>query len=241
MGSEANGALLELEAVHAGYGKLEILKGVSLSVEEGEVVALIGPNGAGKSTVLKTIFGLLRPTRGSIRFRGEEVGGWTPREALRRGMVLALQRDSVLPRLSVEDNVELGAFIRDDPNVKEDVERVLELFPVLKQKRRERAGRLSGGERQMLKLARALLLKPKLLLLDEPTIGLAPKVIQLIYEKIREINARGTTILLVEQNAKTALQHADRAYVLEDGRVRFEGTGRDILDHPEVRRAYLGG
>ncbi len=241
MGSEANGALLELEAVHAGYGKLEILKGVSLSVEEGEVVALIGPNGAGKSTVLKTIFGLLRPTRGSIRFGGEEVGGWTPREALRRGMVLALQRDSVLPRLSVEDNVELGAFIRDDPNVKEDVERVLELFPVLKQKRRERAGRLSGGERQMLKLARALLLKPKLLLLDEPTIGLAPKVIQLIYEKIREINARGTTILLVEQNAKTALQHADRAYVLEDGRVRFEGTGRDILDHPEVRRAYLGG
>jgi ABC-type branched-subunit amino acid transport system ATPase component len=234
-------ALLELQDVHAGYGKLEILKGVSLQVHEGEIVALIGPNGAGKSTVLKTIFGFLQPTQGSLLFQGKEIGGWTPREALRAGMVFALQRDSVLPRLSVQDNVELGAFIRDDPQVKEDVERVMELFPVLKAKRRERAGRLSGGERQMVKIARALLLNPKLFLLDEPTIGLAPKVIQLIYEKIREINARGTTVLLVEQNAKTALQHANRAYVLEDGRVRFEGTGREILHHPEVRRAYLGG
>jgi ABC-type branched-subunit amino acid transport system ATPase component len=236
-----NDALLELRDVHAGYGKLEILKGVSLEVREGEIVALIGPNGAGKSTVLKTIFGFLKPTQGSVRFRRREVGGWKPREALQAGMAFALQRDSVLPRLSVQDNLELGAFIREDSEVKQDIERVLELFPVLREKRRERAERLSGGERQMLKMARALLLHPQLFLLDEPTIGLAPKVIQLIYEKIREVNARGTTVLLVEQNAKTALQHADRAYVLEDGQVRFEGTGREILHHPEVKRAYLGG
>ncbi|MFQ5812897.1 MAG: ABC transporter ATP-binding protein [Anaerolineae bacterium] len=233
--------LLEVEGVHAGYGKFEVLKGVSLRVNQGEIVSIIGPNGAGKSTLLKTVFGFLKPVQGRVMFEGQDITGWPPPKVLRQNMAYVMQDYSVFPDMTVEDNLRLGAYIRDDAGVEVDIQQVLELFPVLHERRRQKARHLSGGERRMLEIARSLLLKPKLLLLDEPTLGLAPRMIELIYAKIRELNAQGVTLLIVEQNAKTALNHSNRAYVLEDGRNRFEGTGEGILAHPEVRRAYLGG
>lgn len=234
-------ALLKVEGVHSGYGKFEVLKGVSIEVQEREIVSVIGPNGAGKSTLLKTIFGFLKPFQGRVVFDGGDITGWSPPDVLRQGISYVMQHYSVFPDLTVEDNLSLGAYIRQDQEVESDIRKVLELFPVLHERRRRKARQLSGGERRMLEIARSLLLSPKLLLLDEPTLGLAPKVIDLIYAKIRELNSMGITILLVEQNAKTALNHSDRAYVLEDGQNRFEGTGQGILTHPEVKRAYLGG
>lgn len=233
--------LLRVTGLHSGYGGLEVLKGVSMEVKEGEIVCVIGPNGAGKSTLLKTIFGFLEPTQGQIVFDGKDIGGWSPPEILPQGISYVMQGHSVFPNLTVEDNLRLGAYIRQDHEVNADIRHVLELFPVLGDNRRRKARHLSGGERRMLEIARCLLLMPKLLLLDEPTLGLAPKVIDLIYAQVRELNAQGISILLVEQNAKTALNHSDRAYVLEDGRNRFEGTGQGILNHPQVKRAYLGG
>lgn len=237
----ADGTVLAVEDLHLGYGQQEVLHGVSLAVGAGELVAVIGPNGAGKSTLLRGIFGFLRPRRGRITLLGREIGGLRPPQVLRAGVAYVPQGYSVLPNLSVEDNLRLGAYIRTDRQVRADVERLLDLFPVLRARRRLPARVLSGGERRMLEMARVLLLRPRVLLLDEPTLGLSPRVIDQVYEVVHQVNAQGVAILLVEQNVRTALRHAGRAYVLEQGRVRFQGRGEEMLAHPEVRRAYLGG
>lgn len=233
--------LLEVSDLHAGYDRREVLRGVDLFVRPAEIVVMIGPNGAGKSTLLRTVFGFLRPQRGEVRLDGEPLGGLSPPEVLRRGVCYVMQGYSVLPNLSVYDNLLLGAYVRRDRRVREDVERVLERFPILRERRREKARVLSGGERRMLELARVLLLSPKLVLLDEPTLGLAPAVVDQVYGMVHDLRAQGIAFFVVEQNARTALRNADRAYVLEQGRVRFEGRGEEILHHPEVQRAYLGG
>ncbi len=232
--------LLDVVDLHAGYDRREVIRGASLHVRPAEIVAMIGPNGAGKSTLLKTIFGFLAPRSGEMQFAGESIGGRTPPEILRRGICYVMQGYSILPNLTVDENLELGAYIRADRRVRDDVERLYDLFPILRERRRQRARVLSGGERRMLELARVLLLNPKLVLLDEPTIGLAPKVIDEVYRLVHELRDRGIALLIVEQNARTALRNANRAYVLEQGRVRFEGSGEEILHHPEVQRAYLG-
>lgn len=233
--------LLEVSDLHAGYDRREVLRGVDLFVRPAEIVVMIGPNGAGKSTLLRTVFGFLRPQRGEVRLEGEPLGGLSPPEVLRRGVCYVMQGYSVLPNLSVYDNLLLGAYVRRDRRVRGDVERVLERFPILRERRREKARVLSGGERRMLELARVLLLSPKLVLLDEPTLGLAPAVVDQVYGMVHDLRAQGIAFFVVEQNARTALRNADRAYVLEQGRVRFEGRGEEILHHPEVQRAYLGG
>jgi ABC-type branched-subunit amino acid transport system ATPase component len=233
--------LLALADVHAGYGQQEILRGVSLAVRAGEVVCVIGPNGAGKSTLVRTIFGFLRPARGTITFDGESIGGRRPPELLRRGISYVPQGVSAFLNLSVEDNLQMAAYIRGDRGVRGDIERLFPILPALAARRGLPAKVLSGGERRMLEIARVLLLHPRLVLLDEPTIGLAASAMTFVYENILEIRRRGAAILLVEQNARTALRNSDRAYVLEQGQVRFEGSGEEILAHPEVRRAYLGG
>jgi ABC-type branched-subunit amino acid transport system ATPase component len=233
--------LLEVEDVHAGYGQQEILRGISLGVRSGEMVCVIGPNGAGKSTLIRTIFGFLRPVRGAIRFAGEMIAGLRPPEVLRRGIAYVPQGVSAFLDLSVEDNLALAAYTRSDAGVRDDVRRLLALFPALGVRASRTARTLSGGERRMLEIARVLLLRPRLVLLDEPTIGLAGAVVSFVYRQLAEIRGRGVAILLVEQNARTALRHSDRGYVVEQGRVRFEGSGEQILAHPDVRRAYLGG
>lgn len=233
--------LLELVGVHAGYDRREVIRGVDLGVRPAEIVAMIGPNGAGKSTLLKTIFGFLSPSAGEVRWLGQTVHHPTPPDMLRAGICYVMQGYSVLPNLSVEDNLELGAYIRTDRRVHGDVERLFDLFPLLSARRQARARVLSGGERRILELARVLLLDPRLILLDEPTIGLAPKMIDEVYRIVQDLRGRGIALLIVEQNARTALRHADRAYVLEQGRIRFEGRGQEMLDDPQVKRAYLGG
>lgn len=233
-------ALLDLIDVHAGYDRREVIRGVSLQVRPAEIVAMIGPNGAGKSTLLKTIFGFLTPTAGTVRFDGQPIAGLSPPEILRRGISYVMQGYSILPNLTVDENLELGAYIRSDRRVRDDVERLYDQFPILRDRRRHRARVLSGGERRMLELARVLLLAPRVVLLDEPTIGLAPKIIAEVYRIVLDLRRRGIAFLIVEQNARTALRHADRACVLEQGQVRFEGSGEEILHHPEVQRAYLG-
>ncbi len=232
--------ILTVTDVHAGYGQQEVLRGVTLAVRPGEIVCIIGPNGAGKSTLLRTVFGFLRPTSGAVRFEGTSLVGRRPPEILRQGIAYVPQGISALPNLSVEDNLFLAAYTRRDREVRRDIEALLVLFPALAARRRMRARTLSGGERRILEIARVLLLRPRLVLLDEPTIGLAGAVMTFIYDKIEEFHRRGIAVLLVEQNARTALRHSHRAYVLEQGRVRFEGSGEEILNHPEVRRAYLG-
>jgi ABC-type branched-subunit amino acid transport system ATPase component len=235
------GALLEVADLYAGYGQQEVLRGVSLRVHPAETVCLIGPNGAGKSTLLRAVFGFLRPSRGTVVFEGASLAGRRPPEILRRGIAYVPQGVSVLPGLTVEDNLRLAAYTRRDREVGRDIARLLAAFPALAARRRVRARTLSGGERRMLEIARVLLLSPRLVLLDEPTIGLSGAATEFVYEKIRELRGRGVAVLLVEQNARTALRHSQRAYVLDQGRVRFEGSGEEILGHPEVRRAYLGG
>jgi len=233
--------LLAVEDVHATYGTFDVLRGVSLRVEAGELVAVLGPNGAGKSTLLKTIAGFLPPRRGSIRLAGDEIAGLRPPALLARGVAYVMQRSSLFPRMTIQENLELGAYIRGNSGeVRRDVDRVLALFPRLAERRRQRAEGLSGGERRMLEIGRALLLEPRLLLLDEPTMGLAPVVMGLIFDKIREIRAAGATVIMVEQNARVALEVSDRAYVLEQGQTRAEGRGEDLLASETVRRAYLG-
>lgn len=221
---------------------MEILHGVSLEVREGEIVSIIGPNGAGKSTLMKTIFGLLKPTQGQIAFKEEEIAGLPPNEIVRKGLCYVPQVDNIFPSLTVEENLEMGAFIEDDPKVIEErMEGVYELFPLLQERRRQRVGKMSGGERQMVAMGRALMLDPELLMLDEPSAALAPKLAEMIFEKIKEINSAGVSLLIVEQNAKESLKLADRGYVLADGQNKLEGPGEELLTDPEVGRLYLGG
>ena len=233
-------ALLEIDGLHAGYGDHEILRGVGLRVEEGEIVAIIGPNGAGKSTLLKTIAGLLRPREGAVQFRGEPIGGASPEAIIRRGLCYVPQEANVFPGLSVEENLVIGGWAATGASA-ERAAGVSALFPVLAERRRQRAGTLSGGERQMLAIAMALMVEPALLLLDEPSAGLAPALQRLIFHRIRDINARGVGIVLVEQNARESLRLCRRGYVLVMGQTRAEGPGDELLADPEIRRAYLGG
>jgi ABC-type branched-subunit amino acid transport system ATPase component len=236
-----DGPLLELRDVVAGYDEVEVLRGVSVGVGAGEIVAIIGANGAGKSTLLRTVFGMVHPRSGSIRLRGEEIGGRAPVEVLRRGVSYVPQGRCNFPAMSVEENLQMGAYLRDDPAVRGDIEALFGRFPVLAGKRRAPAGTLSGGQQQILEMAIALLLHPKLLLVDEPSLGLDPRMVELVFDTILEINGEGTTILMVEQNAKKALSVSHRGFVLELGRNRFEGTGAELLEDPEVRQHYLGG
>ena len=234
-------ALLEVSGVHTFYGNIEALKGISLEVQEGEIVTLIGSNGAGKSTTLRSISGLTPPREGSIRFDGKEIGETPPQEIVARGISLSPEGRHIFPRMSVKENLDLGAYLRKDSNgVGQDMDRVYELFPRLKEREKQKAGTMSGGEQQMLAIGRALMASPKLLLLDEPGMGLAPILVERIYETIEEINRQGTTILLVEQNANFALEVAARGYVLETGTVALTDRSDALRRNPEVQRAYLG-
>ena len=233
-------ALLEVQAVTAGYDQMEILHDVSIRVGDGEVVTLIGPNGAGKSTLLKTIFGLLRPTRGSIRFRGEDIAGLPPKLLVRRGLAYVPQVDNVFPSLTLEENLQMGAVVLDG-DVRPRMEEVLRLFPALSDRRRQKVGTMSGGERQMAAIGRALMLEPVFLLLDEPSAALSPIMVETVFDRIRDINGRGVTVLLVEQNAREALRLSHRGYVLAGGQQRLEGAGEALLADAEVKRLYLGG
>ncbi|HEX6212487.1 MAG TPA: ABC transporter ATP-binding protein [Methylomirabilota bacterium] len=237
----ADGALLELHEVVAGYEEVEVLRGVSLAVRAGEVVCIIGANGAGKSTLLRTVFGMVRPRGGSIRFAGGEVAGRPSTEVLRRGIGYVPQGRCNFPAMSVEENLEMGAYLRRDGRIRTDIEAVLTRFPVLAAKRRDPAGTLSGGQQQILEMAIALLLHPRLLMIDEPSLGLDPRMVEIVFDTILAINREGTTILMVEQNAKKALSISHRGFVLELGRNRFEGTGDELLHDPDVREHYLGG
>jgi branched-chain amino acid transport system ATP-binding protein len=234
-------ALLEVSGVHTFYGNIEALKGVSLTVEEGEVVTLIGSNGAGKSTTLRSISGLTPPREGSIKFEGTEIGEVPPQEVVERGISLSPEGRHVFPRMSVRENLDLGAYLRKDRDgIEKDRERVYSLFPRLKERERQKGGTMSGGEQQMLAIGRALMANPRLLLLDEPSMGIAPILVERIYETIAEINRQGTTILLVEQNANYALDVSKRGYVLETGKVALEDESSSLRTNPDVQRAYLG-
>jgi branched-chain amino acid transport system ATP-binding protein len=233
-------ALLELEDVHTYYGNIEALKGISLTVEEGEIVTLIGSNGAGKSTTLRSISGLTPPRVGSIRYRGQHIGETPPQEIVRLGISQSPEGRKIFPRMSVRENLDLGAYLRRDADVENDLDRVYDLFPRLKERERQKAGTMSGGEQQMLAMGRALMARPNLLLLDEPSMGLAPVLVERIYETVEEINKQGTTILLVEQNANFALGVSDRAYVLEVGTITLSDDSASLRENPEVQRAYLG-
>ena len=255
--------LLQAQNLHSGYGEMEILHGVSMEVDEGEMVVVIGPNGAGKSTLVKTIFGLLRPTDGRVMFRGTDITGFQPRDLVLRGLAYVPQSNNTFPTLTVLENLEMGAITRrispipiprkraseprsrsrmmKDAQIRERAIETIKLFPNLQPKLRERAGSLSGGEQQMVALAKSMMLDPEVLLIDEPSAGLAPKLVEMVFSKIAEINEKGTAVVVVEQNAKKALAIADRGYVLETGRNRFEGTGEALLHNTDVARLYLGG
>ena len=232
-------AVLRVQDVVAGYGEVEILHGVSITVSEAEIVAIIGPNGAGKSTLLKAIFGLVSVQNGSVHLAERDITNMAPNKIVQSGMSYVPQTENVFPSLTINENLEMGAYVRRD-GLRDRLERVYGLFPDIASRRGERAGRLSGGQRQMLALARALMLDPKVLLLDEPSASLSPKMVDSIFEKIGDINRGGTAILLVEQNAKEALSFASRAYVLAMGENRFEGEAKSMLDSEEVGKLYLG-
>ncbi len=236
-----DGTLLELREVVAGYEEVEVLRGVSLAVRAGEIVCIIGANGAGKSTLLRTVFGMVPPRAGAISFAGEDIARRSSLEVLRRGIGYVPQGRCNFPAMSVEENLEMGAYLRRDARVRGDIEALLARFPMLATKRREPAGALSGGQQQILEMAIALLLNPRLLMVDEPSLGLDPRMVEIVFDTLLAINRDGTTILMVEQNAKKALSVSHRGFVLELGRNRFEGTGRELLDNPDVRQHYLGG
>ncbi len=234
-------ALLEVNDLHTFYGNIEALKGVSITVDEGEVVTLIGSNGAGKSTTLRSISGLTPPREGTIKFDGTEIGEVPPQEIVQMGVALSPEGRHIFPRMTVRENLELGAYLRKDRDgIDRDRERVYALFPRLKERERQKGGTMSGGEQQMLAIGRALMANPKLLLLDEPSMGIAPILVERIYETIAEINKQGTTILLVEQNANFALEVSARGYVLETGTVALTDKSEALRENPEVQRAYLG-
>jgi branched-chain amino acid transport system ATP-binding protein len=233
---------LTLEAVDARYGRITALHGVSLTVAEAELVCLIGANGAGKTTTLKTISGLVRASAGRILFDGGEIQGLPPQEILRRGIAHCPEGRRVFPYMTVRENLEMGAYVRrDGAEVAADVERVFGHFPILAERRRQAAGTLSGGEQQMLAIGRALMARPRLILFDEPSLGLAPTVVETVFGIIAEIRQRGTTVLMVEQNAWMALGIATRAYVMETGRIALEGPARELAESDHVKKAYLGG
>jgi branched-chain amino acid transport system ATP-binding protein len=233
--------LLAVRDLHVSYGAIQAVRGISLDVEAGQIVTLVGANGAGKTTTLRTLSGLLKPSSGTIEFDGQSLAGVAPHEVARRGMVQVPEGRGIFANLTVAENLTLGAYCRvDHADVRKARERGLELFPRLKERLQQNAGTLSGGEQQMLAIARALVAKPRLLLMDEPSLGLAPQIMQTIFEVIREINAAGTTILLVEQNAAMALKVAHDAYVLETGEVAMHGPAAELAKSDEVRKAYLG-
>ena len=232
--------ILKIDDIHVYYGAIHAVKGVSVEVNEGEIVALIGANGAGKSTILKTISGLMHPQSGSITFMGDNITHIEPHKLVRHGLAHVPEGRRIFLQMTVQDNLEMGAFTQKDVS-KEDLDRMFTLFPRLKERRRQIAGTLSGGEQQMLAMSRALMSHPKLLMLDEPSMGLAPILVDQIFDIIKELHAAGTTILLVEQNASKALKVADRAYVLETGKITLSGTGAELARSDEVRKAYLGG
>ncbi|HWL32969.1 MAG TPA: ABC transporter ATP-binding protein [Gaiellaceae bacterium] len=235
------GIVLELEDVHTYYGAIHALKGVSLKVHEGEVVTLIGANGAGKSTTLRSINGVNHPRQGRIHFRGKDITNAPPHEIVKMGIAQSPEGRRLFPRMSVLENLEMGAFQRTDKqNFQEDIDRVFGLFPRLAERRQQKAGTMSGGEQQMVAMGRALMARPKLLLLDEPSMGLAPIFVEKIFEIVAEINAQGTPILLVEQNALMALDAASRGYVMETGVIALEGPAKELRDDDKVRKTYLG-
>ncbi len=233
--------VLKVENLHVYYGSIHAIKGVSFEVGEGEIVTLIGANGAGKSTTLNTVGGLLKPREGSIEFEGKSILGVAPHKVVNEGMALCPEGRRVFAQLSVKENLEMGAYTRPASEIPETLEKVYEHFPRLKERQSQMAGTLSGGEQQMLAMGRALMSKPKLMMLDEPSMGLAPILVDQIFDIIEALNKAGTTILLVEQNAQMALSIADRAYVLETGRIVNTGTGKELLNDDSVKKAYLGG
>ena len=234
--------MLEVRDLRAGYGNITVLKGISLAITEGQIVALIGANGAGKTTTLKSITGLLTPAAGQIRFEGKEIASRPPAEIVARGISLVPEGRRIFSNLSVAENLAMGAYLRRDRDqLARDVAEMLELFPALKGRERQKGGTLSGGEQQMLAIARALMARPKLLLLDEPSMGLAPRLIDVVFEILQNIRARGTTILLVEQNARLALALADEGYVIETGQIVLSDRAQNLRENEAVRRAYLGG
>ncbi|RJQ49591.1 MAG: ABC transporter ATP-binding protein [Nitrospiraceae bacterium] len=243
--------MLKLENIHTSYGRIEAIRGISLEVSRGEIVCLIGSNGAGKSTTLMTVSGILKPLKGSIIFKGENIRELSAHRIVGRGISQVPEGRRIFPRLTVLENLEMGAFLKSKRRKAEDgsnyeiapakqIEDIFDLFPVLKERKRQLGGTLSGGEQQMLAIGRSLMARPDLLLLDEPSLGLAPIVVSKIFRTIRELNAQGLTILLVEQNAKAALKLAHRGYVIESGKVTKEGKGQDLLDDPAIKKAYLG-
>ena len=228
------------EDMHGGYGGADILRGCSVTVEQGEIAVIVGPNGAGKSTAMKALFGMVRLRRGEVRLGGRAIGRLTPQDRVKRGMAFVPQTGNIFATLSVQENLEMGAFLRRD-DVTDSMERVFDLFPVLREKRRQLAGELSGGQRQQVAIGRALMTRPDVLMLDEPTAGVSPMVMDEIFDRILEIRRAGIAILMVEQNARQALAIADRGFVLVTGENRFTDTGRALLANAEVRRSFLGG
>jgi branched-chain amino acid transport system ATP-binding protein len=233
-------ALLDVKDIHVFYGNIEAVKGMSFHVDRGEIVCLIGANGAGKTTTLRTVSSLLRPREGAVFYEGQRIDLLPAHDVVRIGVAHSPEGRRIFPRMTVRENLDMGAFIRRDAEQRADMERVFELFPILSERARQAAGTLSGGEQQMLAIGRAMMAKPKLLLLDEPSMGLAPIVVQRIFDTIREINQQGTTILLVEQNAAQALSLANRGYVIETGRIVLENDAKALLADEQVRKAYLG-
>jgi branched-chain amino acid transport system ATP-binding protein len=232
--------LLSVRNLRAGYGKIEVLHDISIAVDQGQIVTLIGANGAGKTTLLKTISGLVRPSRGAIEFEGQNIARMAAHKITGRGVSLVPEGRAILKRMTVMDNLRMGAYVRNDKDIDRDIDAVFERFAVLSERRGQIAATLSGGEQQMLAIGRALVARPRLLLLDEPSLGLAPKFITLIFQALRELKTEGKTILLVEQNARKALQVADYGYVMERGRIALSGAGQELLNMPEVQRTYLG-
>ncbi|MFJ9810224.1 ABC transporter ATP-binding protein [Streptomyces sp. NPDC101158] len=234
-------ALLEVEDLRVAYGKIEAVKGISFSVEAGQVVALIGTNGAGKTTTLRTLSGLIKPTAGKISFDGQALNGIPAHKVVSLGLAHSPEGRHIFPRLTIAENLQLGAFLRKDKDgIERDIQKAYDLFPILGERRKQAAGTLSGGEQQMLAMGRALMSQPKLLMLDEPSMGLSPIMMQKIMETISTLKSEGMTILLIEQNAQAALSLADQAYVLEVGKIKLSGTGQDLLHDDEVRKTYLG-
>ncbi|MED3550577.1 ABC transporter ATP-binding protein [Cytobacillus praedii] len=232
--------MLKVSGIHAFYGNIQVLKNIDLQVEEGSIVTILGANGAGKTTTMKTVAGLLKPQQGKIEFLGEDVTGLRPDQLLRKGIALVPEGRQILAGMTVMENLEMGAYHRKDNEIGQDLEKVLERFPILKEREKQLGGTLSGGQQQMLAIARAILSRPKLLLLDEPSMGLAPLIVADIFKIIKEINETGTTVLLVEQNARQALKISEYGYVLEIGKIVADGKAQDLLNDPRIMEAYLG-